>query len=169
MSESVFDWNPYTKGYEKLHALISDEFATRELTAPANIIDLTDKHPTFKEMMNAADFPGVVLSMGGFVGDPYSPDSNNRDTTLTQTYRLEVSEESMHVCRTNDMKLATLVALTKAGPRLGLAGPQGGQVVDFWRITDGRDHMVHPSGRAMMTVLGVTLQFRLPTGWIQQL
>lgn len=169
--ESVFDFNPFTHAYNRLFSLISTALTNRDLAKLANMTDLaaTDQ-PTFQRRPNAADLPSVVLLMGSFDFDPFGPQSDNVFVAFDQRYSLAVAHENIAIVPINDIKLATMAALSAAGAHLDLTAPApiGGQYCDFWRITDARDHDIDRNNR-VQTLVPITLRMRLPRAFVQQL
>ena len=166
---STFDFNPYEATYTGLANLLRASLLARSLIVEKNFIRLDEKPVAYKEVLAAADFPDLVFTQEDFGGSPYDENSNNRDTVLRQTYCLKMTEASMFVTRINDLKLACLAALVKAGPRLGIKTPQGEPFIDSWRITQGSGPRLHPNGHAILTAFAVQVQFRIATGWLQEL
>ena len=156
--------NPYTETYEHLLGIYAAALAAMdEPVKVGNVISLAKRFPTFKEMLAAADFPGVVLTQGGFGGSPFDEGGNNTDTVTTQIYRLEVHDDTMGILRVNAIKWAALKSLAAAGATLNVGTPQRLDYIDRWRIVEGRDHMLAPNEQGMVTALAVQIHFRHPT------
>lgn len=159
--------DPYTRAYKHLTGIIRDAMGGIDDPVPVkNFTDLTDEHPTFKDLLACADFPGAVLTQGGFGGSPWEPGGNNTDVVTRQTYRLEIAERSMHIPRVNQIKWAVLAALTAAGQRLQKT-PHDPDFIDSWRISEGRDQGVRPELSAVYTIIAIELTFRHPLHALQ--
>ncbi len=156
--------DPYTQTYKHLLGIFTRRFeAMEDPVMVGNIIDLDVKHPAFKELFTDADFPGVILTQGGFGGSPWDEGGNNADTLTRQVYRLELAEKSMNVRRVNALKWEALQALAAAGATLNVGTPQPLTFIDQWRIVEGRDHVRAPGDRGLLTFIAVQVDFRHPT------
>ncbi len=103
------------------------------LVQPGNLIDMSAaSFERFKAQLQASDTPEVIVLQEAFTLQPFGV--NSRVASLSQSFQLVVSQDSLKVTPVNALKYAVMVALLQAGPDLGLSG-----LVRSWHITQGKD------------------------------
>jgi hypothetical protein len=125
--------DPFTQIARAILAALQADCGWAALVKPGNVIDMTaSTFERFKSQLQPGDVPEVILLQGDFNLQPFG--GNSRIATLEQTYALVTTHDSLRVAPVNALKYLTLVALTKAGPSLGLQG-----LVRGWEITQSAD------------------------------
>jgi hypothetical protein len=134
--------DPFTQASSAIVAALQSCSAFTDLVRPGNLIDVTSEaFENFKSQLQFGDTPEVVLLPEAFTLQPFG--SNSRVATLSQTYQIVATHDSLRAQPVNALKYAAMTALLQAGPDLGLGG-----LVSSWQITQGKDDPFgHPAWR----------------------
>jgi hypothetical protein len=134
--------DPFTAASSAIVAALQSCSAFTAIVRAGNLIDVTDSaFENFKSQLQFGDTPEVVLLPEAFELQPFG--ANSRVASLSQTYQLVATHESLRAQPVNALKFAAMTALLQAGPDLGLGG-----LVRSWQISQGRDDPFgHPPWR----------------------
>jgi hypothetical protein len=125
--------DPFTSASSAILAALSASSAFSAIAKPGNLIDLSaDSFERFKGQLQFGDTPEVVLLPDAFELQPFGV--NSKVASLSQTFQLIATHESLRTNTLNALKFAAMTALLKAGPQLGLGG-----LVRSWEMRQGRD------------------------------
>jgi hypothetical protein len=140
-------FDPFTQISRAILTALEANETWSALVKPGNLIDMTsDSFERFKTQVQSADLPEVVLLQSEFRLKPFG--ASSRLAEMRQDYQLIVTHDSLRARPVNLLKYATLVALAKAGPALGLDG-----LVREWEILQGDEDAVgHRRGEAFRKV-----------------
>jgi len=130
--------DPFTAASNAILKALQSCSVFAAIVPPGNLIDMTAaSFERFKGQLQASDTPEVVLLQEAFELQPFG--GNSRVASLSQSYQLVATHESLRVTPVNALKYAAMAALLRAGPDLGLSG-----LVRSWEIHQGRDDAFGP-------------------------
>jgi hypothetical protein len=125
--------DPFTAAASAILSALSASSSFSAIVAPGNLIDLSsDSFERFKSQLQFGDTPEVVLLPDGFELQPFG--ANSKVASLSQTFELIATHDSLRTATLNALKFAVMTALLKSGTELGL-----GSLVRSWEIHKGRD------------------------------
>jgi hypothetical protein len=165
------DFNPFTSAHDRIWYLLEAYDGFTGLVKTKNRIKVTalkpDQHPIKEEVLDA-DVPEAMLLQGAFAMTPFD---SSIAATIVQDFILTLTGPNIDAAITNKLKLATLIALAKGGPHLGLIDTQLGQFCDRWELLEGGDKLQSSDKAGLrfrnISVLTIKCHMRLPTGWLQ--
>jgi hypothetical protein len=103
------------------------------LVRAGNIVDVSAANfEQFKSQIQTSDTPEIVLLPEAFSLQPFG--TNSQVASLSQTFQLVLTQDSLRSGILNAVKFAAMLALLQAGPDLGLGG-----LIRSWEIRQGKD------------------------------
>lgn len=134
--------DPFTTASSAILSALSNCPAFTALVAARNLIDVSsDTFEQFRTQLSASDVPEAVLLPAAFVLQPFGV--NSRVASMSQTFELICTFDSLQTGLPNALKFAVLTALLQAGSDLGQTG-----LIRSWEARQGKDDFQqHPQWR----------------------
>ncbi len=152
--------DPFTATSSAILSALTSSPAFSAIVAPGNLIDMSaNAFERFKGQLQFSDTPEVVLLSDAFELQPFG--TNSKIASISQTFQLISTHASLRTTPMNALKFATMTALLKAGPNLGLCG-----LIRSWEMRQGRDDAFgHPQWRRgtlrWVSLISITVHMHL--------